>query len=437
GQWGEHHIWPAVLPDGTDRIPASFQSALGTAYARAFPNKKVMVRYPDTFTNFQVGYIWDSFALPDDASGGEAFIARNRWKTDMHSGEVAYDWGDQSRLGGSPDGTLSSTANTDYVIDWIRRTHTSSLGWIAEYSAGNGAVSANAARMQKELGYRYVLNKATFSSQVQPGSNLDISFTAANKGSAPFYYSWPVKATLLRADRSVAWSGRFNVDIRSWVPGQSYAVSQAFALPSGLVRGAYTLALSINDPAGDMPSLRFANQNYYTGGWTVLGKVGVGQAPTDQNLGSFDPLKTDSTLHYKLVYQTDVPVVFTGSASGALTAGGAVVSSCATCTTSQKVGYIGNNSGTLTFPTISVGTGGTYALAVSYLSAERRNMSVGVNGSAPVTVPFESSGGWDKVGTQTINVGLNAGNNTLTFSNPTGWAPDIEKIVITGPLPGR
>lgn len=304
GNWGEHHIYPATLPNGEDRIPVDFQNALGTAYAQAFPSKKVMVRYPDTFSGFQVGYIWDSFALPDEAANGEALIARQTWKTQMNSGEVAYDWGDQSRLGGSPDGTLGSGSNTDYVIDWIRRTNTSSLGWIAEYSAGNATIAANATRMQKELGYRYVLGSATFAVQAQSGSNVTVSFTVTNKGNAPFYYRWPVKATLLRADKSVAWSGSFNADIRTWMPGKSYTVTQAFALPTSLNNGVYTLALSINDPAGDVPSVRFANKNYYTGGWTVVGKIGVGQAPSNQNLGSFDGLKFDSSLGYKLVGAT-------------------------------------------------------------------------------------------------------------------------------------
>lgn len=437
GNWGEHHIYPATLPNGSDRMPADFQNALGAAYAKAFPSKKVMVRYPDMFTSFQVGYIWDSFALPDEKANGEALIARNSWSNQMNSGEVAYDWGDQSRLGGSPDGTLGSAANTDYVIDWIRRTHTSSLGWIAEYSAANRTVAANATRMQKELGYRYVLASATFPAQVRSGASLPVSFTVANKGNAPFYYRWPVKATLLRADRSVAWSGAFDADVRGWLPGKTTTVSQAFSLPSGLSRGVYTLALSVNDPAGDAPSLRFANKNYYGGGWTVVGKVGIDQTPPNQNLGSFDPLKTDTTLQYKLVSAAPVSTVFSSSASQHLVSGTAVIANCAACASGQKVGYIGNNRGELTVRDIAVKTGGIYSLTVSYLSAETRNMTITVNGGKAVNVAFEASGGWDKQGTRTVDLPLAAGNNTVKFSNPTGWAPDIDQISIAGPFTSR
>lgn len=359
GNWGEHHIYPATLPSGDDRIPLAFQTALGTAFTQAFPSKKVMVRYPETFTSFQFGYLWDSFALPDEAANGNAVIARNSWREQMNSGEVAYDWGDQSQLGGSPDGTLGSAANTDYVIDWIRRTHTSSLGWIAEYTAGNSTVAANATRMQKALGYRYVLQSSTFTTQVQPGGNLSVSFAVTNKGNAPFYYRWPVKATLLRADRSVAWSGAFSADVRTWLPGQATTVSQAFALPSNVSAGVYTLALSINDPAGDAPSVRFANTNYYGGGWTVVGKVGIGQTPTSQNLGTFDGLKADTSLRYQLVSAAAVSTIYSSSASLGLVSGGAVVANCAPCASGQKVGYIGNNSGELKFANVTAPAGGT------------------------------------------------------------------------------
>lgn len=101
GRWGEHNICPGELPDENDRIPASYQRALGNACIQAFRNKKVMVRYPETFANFNFGFFWDSFALLDDAVCGNGVIARDCRQNQMISGEVAYDWGDQSRLGGS------------------------------------------------------------------------------------------------------------------------------------------------------------------------------------------------------------------------------------------------------------------------------------------------------------------------------------------------
>jgi hypothetical protein len=299
GKWGEQNIYPDQVA-GSDRIPGDFQQALGDAFSAAFQNKKVMARYPDTFTSdSNVGFYWDSFALPDDdnAGGGAGMVTRDVWRTRMLSGEVAYDWGDQSHLGGSPNGTLSSNANTDYVIGYIARLHASSLGWIAQYTPDGGAVSANAARMQKAFGYRFTIKQATFTGALSSGGDLDVSLTVANVGSAPFYYEWPVEVSLLNADRSVAWRGTFaDADIRLWLPGSSSTVRGTFH--PNVAAGTYTLAVAILDPAGNTPSLRLANVSYYRGGRTPLGRVGIETQPIDQDLGPFDALKADASLSY-------------------------------------------------------------------------------------------------------------------------------------------
>jgi hypothetical protein len=299
GKWGEHNIYPDTI-GGSDRIPPAFQQALGDAFSAAFKNKEVMIRYPTTFANYtSFGFIWDSFALPDDdnSGGGAGIVARDLWRTQMHSGEVAYDWGDQSNLGGSPDGTLSSASNTDYVIGYIRKVHTSSLGWIAEYSPDNGAISANAERMQKAMGYRFTITQATFSSTVSTGGAMEVTLTVTNVGSAPFYYQWPIEVSLLGAGRSVVWRGTFaGTDVRGWLPGNTYVVHGSFHPDAPA--GAYTLAVAILDPSSSSPSLRFANTNYYSGGRTPLGRVGIGSNPANQDLGQFDALKPDTSLSY-------------------------------------------------------------------------------------------------------------------------------------------
>ncbi|MFC5405544.1 fibronectin type III domain-containing protein [Cohnella soli] len=553
GNWGEQHIYPNKFADGTDRIPLSFQQTLGDAYVNAFHNKKVMVRYPETFVGYPFGIQWDSFALPDDAAGGNGEISRDTWRTQINSGEVAYDWGDQSNLGGSPDGTLGSTSNTNYVIDWIMKTHTSSLGWIAEYNASNSAVENGATAMQKVLGYRYVISQASFTGNVQSGGTMNVSFNVTNKGSSPFYYNWPVEASLLRADKTVAWKGLFNADIRQWLPGTDWnagsraynnapatnTVTGSFTIPTSLVNGTYTLALSILDPSGWKPSVRFANTNYYAGGRTPIGKVGIGGDPTDQNLGSFAGLKSDNTLFYSLtsgaydggvsggggsgdtqaptaptnlsstgvtsnsvslswsastdnvgvtgydVYRggslagstsstsyTDTGLAassaytytvkakdaagnvsaasnsftattsasggggttasYEAEASGNTLAGGAATSSCAGCSGGGKVGYVGNNSGTLQFNGVNASSAGTATVTISYLNGDAsRTAQMSVNGGTAVTLTFPGTGSWTTLGTVMTQVQLNAGNNTIKFSNSSGWAPDFDRIQVS------
>jgi hypothetical protein len=302
GKWGEHNIYPDQV-EGSDRIPADFQQALSDTFNAAFKNKKVMVRYPNTFANdTNVGFYWDSFALPDDdnAGGGAGMVTRDVWRTQMLSGEVAYDWGDQSHLGGSPNGTLSSNANTDYVLGYVARLHASSLGWIAEYTPDGGAISTNAARLQKALGYRFVIKQASFTAALAPGGSMDVTLSVANVGNAPFYYPWPVEVSLLDDARKVVWRSTFAAaDVTRWLPGGALSPREGSFSPT-VPPGTYTLAVAVLDPAGDAPSLRFANTNYYRGGRTPIGRVAVGGAPKApaQDLGAFDGLKADDTLSY-------------------------------------------------------------------------------------------------------------------------------------------
>jgi hypothetical protein len=300
GQWGEHHIHPLTLPDGSDRIPSDLQKVIGDAFVRAFPNKKVMVRYPETFTAYDFGYYWDSFALPDNKDSGEGIILKNNWRKQMISGEVAYDWGDQSDLGGSPNGTLSSASNTSNVINWVRLSHASSLGWISDYDEKNPTVAANAAALQKALGYRFTVQRASYNQTVKKGGKLALDFDVANIGSAPFYYQWPVEVSLLDGENKPVWTDIVRVDIRNWRPNHTYTVRDEWRLPAKLPEGTYTLALAVLDPAGSLPALRFANVNYYNGGRMPLGKIGIGNMPDTDDLGYFDSLYRDRSLYYTL-----------------------------------------------------------------------------------------------------------------------------------------
>ncbi len=51
-----------------------------------------------------------------------------------------------------------------------------------------------------------------------------------------------------------------------------------------------------------MPSARFANENYFRGGWHPLGFIGVGEAPKEVALKDmqFDRPAFDDSLHYKV-----------------------------------------------------------------------------------------------------------------------------------------
>jgi hypothetical protein len=174
--------------------------------------------------------------------------------------------------------------------------------------------------VQKAFGYRFVIDEVRYDAVVLPGQAFTVAFRIRNRGSAPFYYNWPVEVSLLDPkSREVVWKSAFgDVDIRAWLPGdqwnkqsrmyekepKTYEVGGSFTVPRDVPRGDYILALAILDPAGMQPAVRFAIENYFIGGRHPIGLIGVGKAPLSVELApaSFDDPAKDRTLHYELVF---------------------------------------------------------------------------------------------------------------------------------------
>jgi len=308
GEWGEME-WPDTRDDLKGRIAAEF--------AAAFQNKRVMIRWPNTYNDqiYNFGYYWDSLAHKDQ----EYFLyhlakTEPRWKTAPIGGEVAYDWGNSSiQPGGSPDESLKNSIHRDYILDCVRKAHANHVGWIAHYSHDDEEVRAGAALVQKALGYRFVISEVTYPRRIEQGVRFTLSFKVRNTGSSPFYYDWPLEVSLLDPQtKEVVWRQTCkDVDIRKWMPGDAWDdVSDRYEIPaeenlvnqtlevSGLPAGEYILALAVLDPAGGRPSARFAIKNYFTGGRHPMGKVGVNQTIATFKLSDFDDIQSDKSLSY-------------------------------------------------------------------------------------------------------------------------------------------
>ncbi|MEJ3746804.1 hypothetical protein WEI85_26405 [Actinomycetes bacterium KLBMP 9797] len=96
------------------------------------------------------------------------------------------------------------------------------------------------------------------------------------------------------------------------------------------------------------------------------------------------------------------------------------------------MGWIGHGRrNTLAVTGLRVPADGRYRVTVHYATAERRQASVRVNSGTWLVVDFPSTGGWDSIGTVTVDVPLAAGDNTLEFGNAHYWAPDLDRVVVT------
>lgn len=327
GEWGEHHdpdistYWPPH--DEPEHVHnrtwiEGIEKTLGDAFTKAFKNKKVMVRYAYEFKDYEFGIYWDSWSIDEEIDRGynEMLALGDRWKTQVIGGEITWGWGSLKLKGlKGLEGCLADDFTRTLVIEQIRNLHCNHLGGVTWADFNNKEFLEHLALVQKAMGYRYVLDKASYPARIDNGRKWKIDFSLVNTGSSPFYYSWPVEVALLDSKtHKKVWGGVIeNVDIATWMPGEQWSVEEDKYLIApekyeingtlsfdGVPEGEYIMALAILDPAGNVPSVRFANTNYMEGGYTVLGYVGVGCNVDDPRIDAaqFDDIQADRTLRY-------------------------------------------------------------------------------------------------------------------------------------------
>jgi len=327
GKWGEHHS-PTPTPE--------MQKLVGDAFSEAFKNKKISVRHNwSEFQEHPFGEYWDSWAHYDQMwPHGKSIDKINdsgRYLVNYVGGEVAYDWGNGPiQPGPSPTASVAVEKHRNFVINSIRWLHCTQLRWIENYDQKNEAAVKGAEEILKDFGYRFELNEVRFALN----DSLKVEFDVTNSGSAPFYYNWPVEIALLDPETKIpVWKSTFDTDIRKWLPGEGWTDPDWTAvtgwsefLPDSnwnktgickwenppqkntvkgnfkvdMAEGTYILSLAMLDPAGNLPSVRFATANYINGGRHPVGMIDFKKKQsTPLPTGFvFDNPAEDKSLHY-------------------------------------------------------------------------------------------------------------------------------------------
>jgi alpha-galactosidase len=110
--------------------------------------------------------------------------------------------------------------------------------------------------------------------------------------------------------------------------------------------------------------------------------------------------------------------------------GSASVASCSTCSGGLKVGNIGGSSDVI-FNNVSVPKSGIYRMEINAMTQGPRTLEYSVNGAAAASLNI-GGGSYFLPQGSTVPVALNAGNNTITFLNPSGYGADLDRIIISG-----
>ena len=95
-----------------------------------------------------------------------------------------------------------------------------------------------------------------------------------------------------------------------------------------------------------------------------------------------------------------------------------------------KAGNVGGGaSNTVTFSNVTVPADGTYQLEIDYQTSGQRSFFMSVNGGTATELDLNGDTFNDPT-PAVIQVNLHAGSNTIEFGNPTGYAPDLDRIVV-------
>ena len=133
----------------------------------------------------------------------------------------------------------------------------------------------------------------------------------------------------------------------------------------------------------------------------------------------------------RAVPSTSGALTIEAEAAGNTLAGAVAVASCSTCSGGAKVRFIGNSAANYeTVNNVTVAAAGDHQLTITYEVDGTRTFAVSVNGGAAIQVPVTGTS-WSTPASTTVTVALVAGANTLTFANPSAYAPDLDRISVS------
>jgi hypothetical protein len=292
GHWGEFHTKKSdgfTIPFPGEAVSNQYVQS----YINNFSNKFLLMRRP-----FQIARD-NNMGLFNDSFGNSAqtynyfidFI--NNGYNDYLTNENHPEMPDYWKVAPS-GGEIASYPGTIYLedstigasIQMLKDSHTSWLGPCSPASKPAGtSLQKNFDLMLTTMGYRFVIQSVSHQSNVIPGEKISISMDWANKGTAPFYYKWPLELSLADAAGNIVSKTTTTDDIRTWLPGTKQ-ITASMNIPSNLAPGTYTLCAGIIDPGTGLPGIDLAISGRRSDGRYSLSQLIV--APESAKVASLE-----------------------------------------------------------------------------------------------------------------------------------------------------
>jgi len=132
--------------------------------------------------------------------------------------------------------------------NYLKRFHTSFLN-----TAWSGAVNGDWANkcideIKRNLGYRFVLKRGVFPTEIKNGKKMIIELDITNEGYASIYNYRLVELVLRHKDTKKTYKTKIDSDPRYWFTGELQSIKLNFEWTEKLPKGNYELFINLPDP---------------------------------------------------------------------------------------------------------------------------------------------------------------------------------------------
>lgn len=157
-----------------------------------------------------------------------------------------------------------------YIFDQALKWHISSFN--GKSTAIPAEYMPQVEEFMKRMGYRFVLRRFSYPTEVVPNQKVDFTTWWENKGVAPVYR--PYRFAIRVENGNYAQTYYTGANVREWLPGDNL-YNGSFFMPSDIPSGEYNVQVALLDDQTLEPAIKLAIEGKQPDGWYHLGVINV------------------------------------------------------------------------------------------------------------------------------------------------------------------